>query len=516
MKENKMKMFCLTNRHKPYLRITYYSLALITLIFAVFPASACFSPWTNEDGNSITIDFGGGAARWTAVSPALNLLGYKLALLSFPEGTQVDTAVINPGSASSHTFLNIVPGKYGVKAVGSYYGFNFAYGENLEIYAKAGTKNQVSVYFKRLPSGGVNGGIVLDQNSSCTFPAALFSYTTTPVLNFTMKNFGAEDTGTLNFAFSNTNFEFVTTPSALDLLQDNTRSFSIRPVTGLPAGTYASTLGITSSVSGLVLEPDLKLSFTVVPVFYTVTFDSNGGTAFAQKTGVTPGSTITAPTAPIRDITGYYSFDDWYTDPALTVPWNFASDPVTGDITLYANWIPHKEIGDLGPMGGIIFWAEPEGFIVEGHEGSFESYRAYYLEAYPNDNGTLQWAGTGMLIPGLSQNSLDDTDWAIGRGRKNTAIIIAHGSASSYATLAASSCAALGSDWFLPSLEELQALSDAKDNHANLPKFGYYWSSSQINTLNAWSVEVNINDPTSGYTKVDTGSGINVRAIRAF
>jgi uncharacterized repeat protein (TIGR02543 family) len=63
---------------------------------------------------------------------------------------------------------------------------------------------------------------------------------------------------------------------------------------------------------------------------YTVTFDSNGGSAVAPQT-VDHGSIATKPVDPSK--TGF-TFDGWYNDATV---YNF-SDAVTGDLTLKAHW----------------------------------------------------------------------------------------------------------------------------------------------------------------------------------
>ncbi|WP_243394316.1 Ig-like domain-containing protein [Bifidobacterium parmae] len=68
---------------------------------------------------------------------------------------------------------------------------------------------------------------------------------------------------------------------------------------------------------------------------YTVTFDSNGGSAVATQT-VDSGSVATSPTAPTRS---GYTFGGWYSDAKLTTKYDFNSG-VTGNITLYAKWDP--------------------------------------------------------------------------------------------------------------------------------------------------------------------------------
>jgi uncharacterized repeat protein (TIGR02543 family) len=78
-------------------------------------------------------------------------------------------------------------------------------------------------------------------------------------------------------------------------------------------------------LSGCPIEP---------PPTYTVTFESNGGSAAGPQT-VSEGGTVAAPAAPARS---GFAFAEWYSDIALSAPWDFAADTVTGDMTLYAKW----------------------------------------------------------------------------------------------------------------------------------------------------------------------------------
>lgn len=65
-----------------------------------------------------------------------------------------------------------------------------------------------------------------------------------------------------------------------------------------------------------------------------VSFDSNGGTPVAV-TQATYGQTIVPPNQPTKD---GFSFEGWYIDSVYSLPWDFARDTVTGDITLYPKW----------------------------------------------------------------------------------------------------------------------------------------------------------------------------------
>lgn len=75
--------------------------------------------------------------------------------------------------------------------------------------------------------------------------------------------------------------------------------------------------------------------------YRTVTFSTGGGSTVPSQS-VKVGSTVTQPTAPSRD---GYTFEGWYQDADFTKLWNFQTDTVTDDLTLYAKWkeVPKEE-----------------------------------------------------------------------------------------------------------------------------------------------------------------------------
>ncbi|WP_281888705.1 InlB B-repeat-containing protein [Paenibacillus sp. YYML68] len=81
---------------------------------------------------------------------------------------------------------------------------------------------------------------------------------------------------------------------------------------------------------------------------YTVSFDSQGGSAVASQT-VSHGGYATMPTAPER--TGY-SFDGWYTDSSLTTPHQFSTTAILGVSTLYAKWALNSYAVSFDSQGG--------------------------------------------------------------------------------------------------------------------------------------------------------------------
>ncbi|MDI9455792.1 MAG: InlB B-repeat-containing protein [Spirochaetota bacterium] len=70
------------------------------------------------------------------------------------------------------------------------------------------------------------------------------------------------------------------------------------------------------------------------PKIHQVTFDSNGGSA-VQSVNVTDGARIEKPNDPTKP---GYSFKGWYRQNTYHQEWNFSTDVVTADLTLYAKW----------------------------------------------------------------------------------------------------------------------------------------------------------------------------------
>lgn len=70
------------------------------------------------------------------------------------------------------------------------------------------------------------------------------------------------------------------------------------------------------------------------PQTYTVTFETNGGSAIATQT-ININGKVTKPTDPTR---ADYTFEWWYKDSQLTTLWNFVTDTITANTTIYSKW----------------------------------------------------------------------------------------------------------------------------------------------------------------------------------
>ncbi|TVQ41632.1 MAG: hypothetical protein EA384_00035, partial [Spirochaetaceae bacterium] len=167
------------------------------------------------------------------------------------------------------------------------------------------------------------------------------------------------------------------------------------------------------------------------------------------------------------------------------------------DVTLYAAWIPAYQIGDIGPAGGIVF-----------HDSNDYSDGWRYLEAAPASTEWVLkvWGGYGTLVGG--------TATAIGTGAANTQAIVGKLGEGDYA---AKLCADLSyggySDWFLPSLYEL----DLMYQNLHLQGIGgfmsaHYWSSSESTAHYALNQHFFFALPSDDLKD----NGHRVRAARAF
>ncbi|MDG0810370.1 InlB B-repeat-containing protein [Cohnella rhizosphaerae] len=81
---------------------------------------------------------------------------------------------------------------------------------------------------------------------------------------------------------------------------------------------------------------------------YTVSFNSNGGTAVADLT-VEEGAVAAAPGAPTKN---NYTFEGWYSDSGLTSRFSFSTTPIATNLTLYAKWTLNAYTVSFNSNGG--------------------------------------------------------------------------------------------------------------------------------------------------------------------
>jgi len=99
-------------------------------------------------------------------------------------------------------------------------------------------------------------------------------------------------------------------------------------------GWYTAASGGSAWVfSSNTVTANITLYARWTPV-YTVSYNSQGGSSVSSQ-AVNSGSTAAQPATPTR--AGYF-FEGWYTSTAFTTQWNFSTNTVTANTTLYAKW----------------------------------------------------------------------------------------------------------------------------------------------------------------------------------
>jgi len=191
---------------------------------------------------------------------------------------------------------------------------------------------------------------------------------------------------------------------------------------------------------------------------------------------VLEGTTITIPIL-TRDVPGFYDFEGWYKEAALTNKWK-ADDTVTDNITLFAKWTPLKTKGENGTGGGKIFYVDPEGFTFYQTATDTVGITCYYLEAALSGLNGSVWANGRAYI---------GTEKELGTGRRNTGLCMNESVFTYYAPRYCYNYTGGGkTDWFLPSLDELNQLYINRAYVGNLGT-NYYWSSSDdVNPALVW------------------------------
>ena len=122
-------------------------------------------------------------------------------------------------------------------------------------------------------------------------------------------------------------------------------------------------------------------------VFYanTVDYNTNGGNpaTIASETVLFEDTIKNIPVQPIKD---GFSFAGWYSDSALTHPWNFASSKVTSHMTLYAKWVPIEWTITFDTNGGSVIDQQVVNMYDFITEPSTPSKTGYTFAGWYSDN----------------------------------------------------------------------------------------------------------------------------------
>ena len=166
-------------------------------------------------------------------------------------------------------------------------------------------------------------------------------------------------------------------------------------------GTYYFKINSTSSsyLNGIIIGPYAISGCSASFNTYTVTFNSNGGSAVSSITGVVYNTAVgPLPADPTR--TGY-TFGGWFTDNGtFLVPFT-ASSIITADITVYAKWTAVSQTLTFDSNGGTAVTAITQNFGTTVNAPSDPTKSGYTFAGWYSDAG-LTTAYTFPHTMGLS------------------------------------------------------------------------------------------------------------------
>jgi hypothetical protein len=131
--------------------------------------------------------------------------------------------------------------------------------------------------------------LTLNPAGEQVFPAETYSYLSAPAAHtVTVSNHGPEETGELTVALSGANAAAFTLPetSIATIATGGTASFTVAPVTGLTAGTYAATVTLSSKADSL-LSSSFGVRFTVHKKGISITGGTIGAKIYDGATAAT-------------------------------------------------------------------------------------------------------------------------------------------------------------------------------------------------------------------------------------
>jgi len=257
----------------------------------------------------------------------------------------------------------------------------------------------------------------------------------------------------------------------------------------------------------------------------TITYAAGtGGTGSAPSspTTVSYGSTFTTPANTYtRSGFNFMGWNDGTATYAVGASYP-STGTVSGNVTLTATWAATCAnsgvcaVGDIGPGGGKVFYVHPEGGTFTS-TGSDCNTACRYLEAAPDPGTevTRSWA-TNCCSYRTTSVPGGVTATAIGSGMANSIAISNQGnsSAQSAAVYALEYSSGATTDWHLPSKDELYEFSFRRTVIAAGIENGNYWSSSELDSSQAWRQDLT---KTPGNQSTTSKEWIyRVRPVRAF
>ncbi len=154
-------------------------------------------------------------------------------------------------------------------------------------------------------------------------------------------------------------------------------------------------------------DTTLYANWTVIS--YTVTFELNEGSPSIPQQTVDYGQKVSEPAEPSKD---GFLFEGWYEEAGLLNQWDFDTDTVSEDITLYAKWFDVMEVNDdtLSDADWDFYEGRDISFSVTNLTGNDHNYISpggliEVISVSNATNGTVTLNGTTITFNGQTQGS---------------------------------------------------------------------------------------------------------------
>lgn len=167
------------------------------------------------------------------------------------------------------------------------------------------------------------------------------------------------------------------------------------------------------------------------------------------------------------------------------------------------------KIGDIGPGGGIVFYKNAAGFIVD--DGSGNEVVCHYLEVSVQDLGCVTWSPSAESV-------IPEPLYGIGVGKlatnqilKNSKTKLSAENSAAYLCSKYKTSTTKAGDWYLPTSDELRLVfKNLTPEMLKVTSTEFYWSSSEEENGRAWGRKNKTSTIDSKNKK------FNVRAVHAF
>lgn len=138
----------------------------------------------------------------------------------------------------------------------------------------------------------------------------------------------------------------------------------------------------------------------VIPTTYSISFEENGGTTVSDKTGVVLGSKISEPTNFTKS---EYVLDGWYKESNFQTKWDFSSNTVSENLTLYAKWV--KKGSGTGTIN------EPTSYSVtiNGSQNLKFKVESTFTLTYSGTASSYEWWLDENIVTGETGSSIKIT-----------------------------------------------------------------------------------------------------------